>query len=245
MSIQYYLRILGARSKLILTVTIVAFVGSILLALVWPSQYESSVRIHVQPLPAPPNESTGLYYSQGYYRQLIAQYNIEDFSEIVQGQEFAARIAAIVAEQFGLNLTPKLITESLHSDDNHRILELTYSSSEPEVAQALAFAAQTIFESSAGDYSAMVRQGIVGVRIVDPASDPEATSFVRLGLDIVARTFVAFLLITGIAFVVEILSGLCRSRDDVAEAVGVPILTSIPPIPPHTQAAVHDAPTSQ
>ena len=59
MSIQFYLRILGARKKLILSVTIVAFVGSVLLALIWPNAYESSVRVHVQPVPPPQTKRQG------------------------------------------------------------------------------------------------------------------------------------------------------------------------------------------
>ena len=135
MSIQSYLRILGARKRLILGVTFVAFVGSVLLALIWPNAYESSVRIHVQAVPPAATPEAGeSYYSEEYYRQLLAQYNIEDFSEIVQGQAFAASIAGILAERYGLRLTPKEIGDALRSDHSHRILELTYTSSEPLVA---------------------------------------------------------------------------------------------------------------
>lgn len=231
MSIQSYLRILGARKRLILGVTFVAFVGSVLLALIWPNAYESSVRIHVQAVPPAATPATGeTYYSEEYYRQLLAQYNIEDFSEIVQGQAFAASISGLVAERYGLRLTPKEIGDSLRSDHNHRVLELTFTSSEPLVAQALADAAETLLESKAKDYSLTVRRGLVSLTIIDPASDPEATSLIRLGLDMFARTLVAFLLITGLAFVLEVLSGICRSREDVEEALSIPVISTIPPI---------------
>ena len=242
MGIQYYLRILGARKKLILSVTVVAFVGSVLLALIWPNSFESSVRVHVQSLPSPTEEVTGLYYSQGYYRQLIAQYEIETYSEIVQGQEFASRISKIIDEQFGVQLTPKVISESLRSDQKHRILELTFTSSDAEIAQALAYAAQTIFETQAGDYSPSVRQGLVSVQIVDPASEPEAASLVRLGLDVFARTLVAFLLITGVAFILEVQSGLSRSREDIEETHNLPVLATIPTIVPPSAESAQDSP---
>lgn len=232
MSIQSYLRILGARRKLILSVTIVAFIGSVILALLWPNAYESSVRVHVQAVPpAPAPESGEAHYSEEYYRQLLAQSNIEDFSEIVQGQAFAAGVSAIAAERYGLQLTPRQIADSLRSNRNHRVLELTFVSDEPLVAQALADAAQTLLETQAKDYFLTVRQGLVSLTIIDPATDPEATSLVRLGLDIFARTLVAFLLITGLAFVLEVLSGICRSREDVEEALRIPVLLTIPPIP--------------
>jgi capsular polysaccharide biosynthesis protein len=242
MSIQSYLRILGARKKLIVGVTIVAFLGSVLLALLWPNAYESSFRVHVQPVPPPAEQGAGFYYSQEYYRQVLAQYNIEDFSEIVQGQAFAASISEIVAERYGLRLTPKVIEESLSSDRSHRILEITFVSGEARVAQAMADAAQTIFETMAREYSPSVQQGLVSVKIVDPASDPEATSLLRLGLDVFARTLVAFLLITGVAFVLEVLAGVCRSREDIEEALRVPVLTTVPPIAQQEVAPVQNAP---
>ncbi|MCY4436237.1 MAG: Wzz/FepE/Etk N-terminal domain-containing protein [Chloroflexi bacterium] len=230
MSIQSYLRILGARKKLIFAVTLVAFLGSVLLALLWPNAYESTVRVHVQPVPPPAEQGAGFYYSQEYYRQIIAQYNIEDFSEIVRGRAFATSISEVVAERYGLQLAPKVIEESLTSDHSHRILEITLVSGEARVAQALADAAQTVFETKSGEYSPSVQQGLVRVKIVDPASDPEATSLLRLGLDVFARTLVAILLITGIAFVLEVVASVCRSREDIEEVLRVPILTTIPPI---------------
>ena len=230
MSIQSYLRILGARKKLILGVTLVAFLGSVLLALLWPNAYESTVRVHVQPVPPPAGQGAGFYYSQEYYRQILAQYNIEDFSEIVRGRAFATSISEVVAERYGLQLAPKVIEDSLSSDHSHRILEITYSNSDARIAQALADAAQTVFETKSKEYSPSVQQGLVRVRIIDPASDPEATSLLRLGLDVFARTLVALLLITGIAFVLEVVAGVCRSREDIEEVLRVPILTTIPPI---------------
>ena len=243
MSIQSYLRILGARKRLILGVTFVAFVGSVLLALIWPNAYESSVRIHVQAVPPAATPETGeSYYSEEYYRQLLAQFNIEDFSEIVQGQAFAASISSMVAERYALQLTPRQIEDSLRSNHNHRVLELTFTSSEPLVAQALADAAQTLLETNAKDYSLAVHRGIVSLTIIDPASDPEATSLVRLGLDMFARTLVAFLLITGLAFVLEVLSGICRSREDVEEALSIPVISIIPPIAPSVGESGQKAP---
>ena len=239
MSIQSYLRILGARRKLILSVTIVAFIGSVILALIWPNAYESSVRVHVQAVPPTATPESGeVHYSEEYYRQVLAQYNIEDFSEIVQGQAFAASVSEVVAERYGLQFTPKQIEDSLRSTHSHRILELTFVSDEPLVAQALADAAQTLLETRAKDYSLTVREGLVSLTILDPATDPEATSLVRLGLDIFARTLVAFLLITGLAFVLEVLSGICRSREDVEEALRIPVLMTIPPIPQQDLATV-------
>lgn len=242
MSIQAYLRILGARKKLILIVTIVAFVGSVILALIWPNAYESSVRVHVQAVPPAPTPENGeSHYSEEYYRQILAQYNIEDFSEIVQGQAFAASVSEIVAERYGLRLSPKEIENSLRSNRSHRVLEITYVSGEPLVAQALADAAQTLLETRAGDYSPAVDRGLVSLKIVDPASDPEATSLIRLGLDIFARTLVAFLLITGLAFVLEVVSGICRSREDVEEAIQVLVVSTIPPVALGAVAPVQDA----
>lgn len=243
MSIQSYLRILGARKKLILVVTVVAFAGSVLLALIWPNAYESSIRVHVQAVPpASTSESGETHYSEEYYRQLLAQSNIEDFSEIVQGQAFAASISDIVAERYDLQLTPKQIEESLRSGHTHRVLELTFVSGEPLVAQALADAAQTLLETRAGDYSPIVRRGLVSLAIIDPASDPEATSLIRLGLDIIARTLVAFLLITGLAFVLEVLSGICRSREDVEEALSIPVISTIPPVGRRIGSSPENAP---
>lgn len=231
MSIQSYLRILGARKKLILSVTIVAFIGSLVLALLWPNAYESSIRIHVQAVPATPTAGDGeAFYSEEYYRQLLAQTNIEDFSEIVQGKDFAAGIAAIVAERYDLQFLPRVIEDSLRSSYSHRILELTFVSDEPLTAQALADAAQTLLETRAKDYSLTVKQGLVSLSILDPASEPEATSLIRLGLDMFARTLVAFLLITGLAFVLEVLSGICRSREDVEEVLSIPVISTIPQI---------------
>lgn len=243
MIIQYYLRVLAARKKLILGVTLVALIGSVLLALIWPNAYESTVRVHVQPVPPPSGQGAGFYYSQEYYRQLLAQYNIEDFSEIVAGGAFAANIATILGERYGLQLSPQDISDSLRATHSHRILELTFTSSDPLVAQALADAAQTIFETRAGTYSASVRQGLVSVQIVDPASEPEATSLARLGLDIVVRTLVAFLLIAGLAFVLEILASQLRSREDVEEALRAPVLATIPPVPEAGKIASQPADT--
>lgn len=243
MSIQSYLRILGARKKLILSVTLVALIGSVFLALIWPNAYESSVRVHVQAVPPAPTPENGeSYYSEEYYRQLIAQSNVEDFSEIVQGQAFAASISDIVAERYGLQLAPREIEDALRSDRNHRVLELTFVHGEPLVAQALANAAQTVLESRAGEYSPAIEEGLVNLKVVDPASDPEATSLIRLGLDIFARTLVAFLLITGLAFVLEVLSGICRSREDVEEAASVPVIATIPPIAQVAGAAAQNTP---
>ena len=241
MVIQYYLRVLRARSKLILGVTLAALIGSVLLALIWPNAYESTVRVHVQPAAPPSGQGAGFYYSQEYYRQLLAQFNIEDFSEIVKGGAFAANLASILVERYGLRLSPQIISDSLRATHNHRILELTFTSNDPLIAQALADAAQTIFETSAGSYSASVSQGLVSVQIVDPASEPEATSLARLGLDIVIRTLIAFLLIVGLAFVLEILANRFRSREDVEEALRTPVLATIPPVTEADSAASQPA----
>ncbi len=230
MTIQFYLRILSARKLLILSVTIVAFLGSVLLALLWPNAYESSVRLHVQPVPPAANEQGDAYYSPEYYRQLMAQWNVEDFDEIVQGLAFAGHIAAILRERYDIVLAPKEIADSLHTDRQQRLLELTFTNSEPLVALAMADAAENIFETRAADLSALVRDGYISIQVVDPASEPEATSLARLGLDIITRTAVAFLLITGFAFLLEVMSGLCRSREDLEETLRLPVLVAIPPV---------------
>jgi capsular polysaccharide biosynthesis protein len=253
MSLQTYWHILWRHRILIVGVTLLALAGSVGLAWLGPRSYESYVRIHVQPVPPVTQGST--FYSQEYYRQVLAEYSVDDFTELAESRVFAKDIINRVSEVYGLTLEENDILEAVRASRKQRVLKLAFTHPDKQTAYAMAAAAEWLVTTKASDYFASVREGLVSMSVVDPAEEARPPSLLRLGAEVLARTLVACMLLVGLVFLWEAVADQFHRSQEVEQALGLPVLASVPrfqqkhvPVPqgahaPGTQEAVSAART--
>lgn len=161
-------------------------------------------------------------YGIAYDQVLVNQMLIADYAEIISSRT----IGKAVVEDLGTDeLTPEDVLGmiTVTSRNNTRIMELTATSTDPELAMRVANSLSNVFSLKAKDL-----MNVPNVNIIDPAELPEFPIGPHGIRNTFLAVFAAMLLAAGIILVIEYLDNTIKTPEDVENRLGLTVLGTIP-----------------
>lgn len=186
-----------------------------------PQLYRATTKllIDVQPLPAEP----GLGFDPRESAAEAAEFLVDDFSQFVTSDAFAALVSGRLAEQ-GADVPAGAISASESSETRHRIVTLWVTWPDAEQAGAIAQAAGDVAQTAIDRYFA--RSGVVSV-IGEPHVVPIAPPL-REQLDLPLRVILSVLAGLGLAFFLDYVDDSVRSAEEAEALLEAPVMGEIP-----------------
>lgn len=190
-----------------------------------PPTYAASLRMLVGVLPAVGEEVTA-YYDPRYYAWLTSEYLVDDFTEVVRSQLFAANVSKRLAAQ-NIVVPAGLIQGSAATGQQHRIITLNLSSGDETQLRLMADAAAAELAENAAVYFEQLGTPGAGVTLIDGPTVNAVGPGVREQIELPLRVLLGVLVGVGIVFLLHYLDTTVRKADEL-EAMGLPVLAQIP-----------------
>lgn len=227
MELREYGRILRRRWWIPVGLTLLVALLSAVQLRPWqmpPPTYAASMRMLIGVLPV--EGADPARYDPRYYAWLTSEYLVDDFTEVVASERFAAGVNRRLAEQ-GISIPPGLIRGSATTGKQHRIIRLTLNWGERAQLEAIAQAAAAELEENAADYFSQLGTDDALVSLLDSPTISVVAPSVRSRLEWPLRVILALVAGVGLAFLAEYLDATVHRREDL-EALGAPVLGVIP-----------------
>ncbi|RME56328.1 MAG: lipopolysaccharide biosynthesis protein [Caldilineae bacterium] len=189
-----------------------------------PPTYTATLRMLIGVLPV--EGADPARYDPRYYAWLTSEYLVDDFTEVVASERFAAGVNRRLADQ-GISIPSGLIRGSATTGKQHRIIHLNLTWGDPAQLEAIAQAAAVELEENAAAYFSQLGTEDALVSLLDPPAISVVPLGVRSRLEWPLRVILALVAGVGLAFLAEYLDGTVRRAEDL-EAVGAPVLGVIP-----------------
>ncbi len=226
MELLAYWRIIRRYLWLVLLVLGVTLAGSLALGALRPRQplYSASVRFTVGVVP---EQGNGEYFTYDrYYTWLASEYLVDDLSEVVRSQSFAAAVSGELNSR-GITVAPGEISGATVPVKQHRLLTLSVTGTDPARLQAIAEAAAKVLRERNREFLAQLSSENAEVRVIDlPAVGPVPPSL-RERLDLPLRLVLALVAGIGLAFLLDYLDDSIRGGADL-QALRLPLLAALP-----------------
>ena len=191
-----------------------------------PPAFAASLRMLVGVLPAA-GEDVAAYYDPRYYAWLTSEYLVDDFTEVVRSELFAANVSKRLADQ-NIDVPPGAIQGSAATGKQHRIITLSFNWPDAAELQIIADAAAAELSENATFYFQQLGNDGAGITVIDPPIVGAVGGGVRDQVELPLRVALGFLVGVGIVFLLHYLDDSVRRRADV-EALGMAVLGEIPP----------------
>lgn len=189
-----------------------------------PPSYSASIRMLVGVLPATDAPLTA--YDPRYYAWLTSEYLVDDFTEVVRSQLFAAAVSARLADQ-SIQVPPGAIQGSAATGRQHRIITLSFGWHDAAQLEAIAQAAAAELSENATVYFTALGTEGAGVTLLDGPVVGVVGPGLRARLEWPLRVALGLLVGIGLVFLLDYLDTSLRSRREV-EALGLRVLGEIP-----------------
>ena len=189
-----------------------------------PVSYSASMRMLVGVMPAAEQDLTA--YDPRYYAWLTSEYLVDDFTEVVGSQLFAANVSDRLADQ-AIDVPVGVIQGSAATGKQHRIITLGFSGGDEAEVKAIAdAAARELEENATGDVRQLGTDG-AGVTLIDGPGVGVVGPSLSSRLDLPLRMALAFLVGLGLIFLLEYLDTSIRKREELDE-IGLSVIGEIP-----------------
>lgn len=221
MVLHKYWRVIYKRLWIVVLLVILVALSYPLFYKRTPTSYHASMRFTVG---ITPEQTSASYYTYDrYYTWLTAEYLIDDLSEIVKSQAFAADVAT----ESGLSVPAGAIQGSTATGKLHRILTLTISWPDREQLEVLSSAVVRVLAEKNSTYLRQLGSENAVITLIDPPNISTSGVSLRDRLDLPIRLILA--LVTGIivAFLMDYLDTRLRNAADI-RLLGVSLLAEIP-----------------
>jgi capsular polysaccharide biosynthesis protein len=188
-----------------------------------PVSYSASMRFNVG---VKPERIPGVYTYDRYYTMLMSEYLVDDLSEIVRSQAFAAAVSQRLAGQ-GLSVQPGAIAASTQPGKLHRIMTVSVSWGDANEVRTVADAISRTLTESGDDFFGQFSAEEADIRLIDPPVVSAVGRPARDQLDLPLRVVLALAAGLALAFLLHYLDRSVRERAEV-EALGLTVLSEIP-----------------
>lgn len=227
MEVREYGRILRRRWWLPVLLT-----GLVTLFSVWqlrpweppPPSYQAGMRLLVGVMPAAEQDSTA--YDPRYYAWLTSEYLVDDFTEVVRSELFAANVSERLADQ-AIQVPAGLIGGSAATGKQHRIINLSFSGGDAAQLEAIAQAAAAELTENAQFYFNQLGTEGAGVTLLDGPGVSEVAPSLRSRVELPLRILLGLLVGIGLVFLLDYLDTSVRDRRELEE-MGLTVLGEIP-----------------
>jgi capsular polysaccharide biosynthesis protein len=190
-----------------------------------PPAYTASLRMLVGVMPAAAEDVT-TYYDPRYYAWLTSEYLVDDFTEVVRSQLFAANVSARLAYQ-NIVVPPGVIQGSAATGKLHRIISLNLGGGDETQLRQIADAAAAELAENAPAYFQQLGTEGAGVTLIDGPNIGLVGPSVREQLELPLRVLLGVLVGIGLVFLLHYLDTSVREPAEL-EAMGLPVLGQIP-----------------
>ncbi|MEJ5249259.1 YveK family protein [Caldilinea sp.] len=227
MELREYWVILRRRWWLPVTLAVLVGLISVLQLRPWQpraAMYSASMRLLVGVLPAAEQDVTA--YDPRYYAWLTSEYLVDDFTEVVRSQLFAAQVSQRLRDQ-NIEVPAGVIQGSAATGKLHRIITLSFTWPDAVQLEAIARAAADELTQNAAFYFRQLGTENAGVTLIDGPSVGVVGAGVREQIELPLRVLLALIVGVGLAFLLHYLDDSVR-RPEELEALGVSVLGEIP-----------------
>lgn len=190
-----------------------------------PPAYTASLRMLVGVLPAAA-EDVAAYYDPRYYAWLTSEYLVDDFTEVVRSELFAANVSKRLAAQ-NVDVPPGAIQGSAATGKQHRIITLNLSSGDETQLRLMADAAAAELAQNAPSYFEQLGTPGAGVTLIDGPNVSVVGPGVREQIELPLRVLLGVLVGIGLVFLLHYLDTSVRRAAEL-EAMGLQVLGEIP-----------------
>ena len=228
MELRQYWRIVYKRLWIVFALVAIVLVSSLVLRPGLPALYQTSMRFTVAVVPE--SRSDDYYAFDRYYTWMASEYFVDELTEIVGSEAFAAAVSKRLAND-GFDIPTEALRGSLRADRKHRILtvHITWGDQEAELEEIANAAARVLRERSAG-FLGQLGPTDADIRLIDPPVVLPTARSLKDKLDLPIRLFLALLAGVALTFLLDYLDDTVRDRAEV-EALGLTVLGEIPPLP--------------
>ena len=228
MELREYWRII--RRKWWIPVALIALVALFSAVQLRPWQqvdptYSASMRMLVGVLPATDDETVAAYDPR-YYAWLTSEYLVDDFTEVVRSELFAANVSQRLADQ-AIQVPAGVIQGSAATGKQHRIITLHFNWGDAEELEAIARAAATELIENTDEYFQQLGTPGAGITMLDGPSVGPVGPDLRSRVELPIRLAIALLIGIGFVLLLDYMDPSVRDLRDLEE-LGIPILGTIP-----------------
>ena len=145
----------------------------------------------------------------------------KDYSMLITSRSVLEK----VIDNLGLDMEYRALEAnvSINNPQETRILEITVTDPDPEVAKNLADELATVSSEYIGD-----KMEIVPPKIIEEAELPEEQTSPSMSRNVILGALAGLVLSAGVVVLMNIMDDSIRSEDDIAKYLNIPTLTSIP-----------------
>src|SRR5579859_833433 len=224
MELQYYWRVLRRGWRLILAVTLVTAIASFGVTFAGGSGYKVETELLINPIVDPSRLPANLQYPPEYYQELVAEYILDDFSEVLKSRAFAQRVSDSIQGAVDADT----IMHALTSERIHRTLKVTIAAATADQGIKIGNALDAIVLKEAPTYFTDANANVVTVKVIQPPDIVQRPTLSRQTAFWLLRTLIG--LVAGVALVLAMraIDPRLYDRDDVERDLGYEVLASIP-----------------
>lgn len=215
--IEEIINILLKRWKMILSITLLAtLTAGIVSFFVIAPKYEASTKVFIG------KEKTDSK-DQNYNNSDIQMYQqlLKTYAEVIKTNALVEK--AINAEGFDLISKDVLNDLTVTPAANTQILEIKYISKDRNLSKEVLDSITNQFIKTSTE---LIPNG--NVKIVEPAELPENPASPNKKLDIAIAFLLGLMVSVGLAFLLEFLDNTFKSKDQLEQILGIPVIGAIP-----------------
>ncbi len=229
MELRHYVGILRRSWRLLLGLPLVVAVITLALGLILPPTYTVTAQVLVTQAPIPSTTAPlTLPNYESYHSWVASEYIDDDMPQLVQTRRFTTDVANWIQAQHGQTLDPGDLTDQFSAERQHRMILLTTTHPDKNVALWMAQGAVAVLKENGLGYWERQENASLSVSEVDmPLEAEREKGLVGLALDVVLRSVLALVLAVGIAFLLYYMDRSLRSSAQV-EALGIVAAGTIP-----------------
>ena len=254
MELRQYWNVIWKRRWLVLAIIVLAGLFSSYSFFTTPRTYELDTTYTVRYPQVPANGDNGtsvtpppvVFNYEGYYYYLSSEYQVDDFTQIVETDAFAEAVIKVMQERLANNQTkdlldpakyrsdleklrPQEVVEMMGADRKHRHLRIFIAAPSRDLAKHIMDAAGIVltearyqpFRGQFDEHPIFGQMDIVTYESLESSTSQEIiNAAIRLTLGIVAALAIVFLL--------EYLDNSVRDERDANKVLDLPVIGAIP-----------------
>ncbi|GCB54897.1 polysaccharide biosynthesis tyrosine autokinase [Rhodococcus erythropolis] len=225
MDVRDYLKILQARWKIVVVVTVVVILGALGASLIATPVYQASTRLFV-------STSTGTTVNEAYQGNQLSQQLVTSYAKLLTGETLAQRtIDAVGSDRLG-GLSAAEISSKVTatSAPDTVLLDLSVQDASPELAREIANALSDEFVVMVKDLGTPANGGTAPARVVveQRAQTPAEPVSPKTSRNVALGAAIGLLLGIGLAVVRDRLDNTVKERKVVEDIAGAAMVGTIP-----------------
>lgn len=224
MELQYYWRVLRRGWRLVLAVTLLTAVASLGVTFLGGSGYKLETELLVNPIVDPSKLPANLQYPPEYYQELVAEYILDDFSEVLKTKAFAQR----VSDSLQGAVDADTIMHALKSERVHRTLKIEISAATADQGMKIGNAIDAIVLKETPSYFTDANANVATAKVIEPPEIVQRPTVSRQTAFWLLRTLIGVVAGIALVFAVRALDPRMYDEDDVERELGLEVLATLP-----------------